>query len=199
MQEARGTPAGRCADQTEGRVEAGQGHGEPCPGYTSPHPGCDLPRLRVYTPCLFLTGSKPLFLMQQFLEFLLNHWILSGLWLGLFITLIVYLKMKAGSALSPHQVTLLVNRQDGVVLDIRDGKAFEAGHIVDAVNIPLGKLKERLKELEKYREKPLVVVCQMGHQSAEAVKLLEENGFATVSRMHGGMAEWQAQGLPAVK
>lgn len=137
--------------------------------------------------------------MQQFLEFLLNHWILSGLWLGLFITLIVYLKMKAGSALSPHQVTLLVNRQDGVVLDIRDGKAFEAGHIVDAVNIPLGKLKERLKELEKYREKPLVVVCQMGHQSAEAVKLLEENGFATVSRMHGGMAEWQAQGLPAVK
>jgi rhodanese-related sulfurtransferase len=137
--------------------------------------------------------------MDRFFQFLLNHWILTGLWLGLFITLIVYLKAKAGSALSPHQTTLLVNRQDGVILDIRDKKVFEGGHIVDAVNIPQAKLKERLPELEKYRDKPLVVVCQMGHQSGEVVKLLEENGFTTVSRMSGGMTEWQSQGLPAVK
>lgn len=137
--------------------------------------------------------------MDRFFQFLLNHWILTGLWLGLFITLIVYLKVKAGSALSPHQATLLVNRQDGVILDIRDKKVFEGGHIVDAVNIPQAKLKERLSELDKYRDKPLVVVCQMGHQSGEAVKLLEENGFTAVNRMSGGMAEWQTQGLPAVK
>ena len=137
--------------------------------------------------------------MDRFLEFLLNHWILSGLWLGIFVTLVLYLKAKTASALSPHQATLLVNRQNGVILDIRDNKAFDGGHIVDAVNIPLAKLKERLKELEKFRDKPLVVVCQMGHQSGEAVKLLEENGFANVSRMKGGMTEWQTQGLPAVK
>ena len=137
--------------------------------------------------------------MAQFIEFLMNHWILSGLWLGLFITLIVYLQAKAGSALSPQQATLVVNRQDGVILDIRDSKAFEGGHIVDAVNIPLAKLKERLRELEKFHDKPLVVVCQLGQQSGDAVKLLEENGFSAVSRMRGGMAEWQTQGLPAVK
>jgi rhodanese-related sulfurtransferase len=137
--------------------------------------------------------------MAQFIEFLMNHWILSGLWLGLSVTFILYLQAKAGSALSPQQATLLVNRQDGVILDIRDSKAFENGHIVDAINIPLAKLKERLKELEKFRDKPLVVVCQLGQQSGDAVKLLEENGFSAVYRMRGGMAEWQTQGLPAIK
>ena len=137
--------------------------------------------------------------MAQFFEFLLNHWILSGLWLALFIILIVYMKTKAGKALSPHQATLLVNRENAVILDIRDRKAFEGGHIVDAINIPLAKLKERVVELEKHREKPVVVVCQMGHQSGDAVKLLEEHGFASATRMSGGMAEWQTQSLPTVR
>ena len=137
--------------------------------------------------------------MDQFFEFLLNHWILSGLWLGIAVTLILYMKAKAGSALSPQQATMLVNRQDGVILDIRDKKAFEAGHIVEALNIPLSKLGERSSELEKFKEKPLVVVCQMGQQSGEAVKLLEGKGFTGVSRMSGGMTEWASQGLPTVK
>ena len=137
--------------------------------------------------------------MARFLEFLMNHWILSGLWLGLFATFVIYLKAKAGNSLSPQQATMLVNRENGVVVDIRDKKTYEGGHIVDAINIPLAKLKEGVTELEKYREKPLVVVCQLGNQSGEAVKLLEEKGFASVVRMSGGMTEWQTQGLPAVK
>lgn len=138
-------------------------------------------------------------MMAQFLEFFIKHWILSGLWLGLVITFVLYLKAKAGSSLSPQQATMLVNRENGVVVDIRDKKTYDGGHIVDAINIPLAKLKDKITELEKYREKPLVVVCQMGHQSGEAVKLLEESGFASVTRMSGGMTEWQTQGLPAVK
>ena len=137
--------------------------------------------------------------MAQFFEFLLNHWILSGVWLALFITLIIYLKAKSGKALSPHMATLLINREDGIIVDIRDRKAFEAGHIVDAIHIPLAKLKDRVVELDKYKSKPLVVVCQMGQHSGEAVRILEEHGFANVARMSGGMTEWQTQGLPAVK
>ncbi|MEK9649100.1 MAG: rhodanese-like domain-containing protein [Gammaproteobacteria bacterium] len=53
--------------------------------------------------------------------------------------------------------------------------------------------------MEKFREKPVIVVCQMGHQSGDAVKILEEIGFSSVSRMSGGMAEWQTQSLPTVK
>ncbi len=137
--------------------------------------------------------------MEQFIEFLLNHWILSGLWMAIAITLLIYIRAKAGNSISPYQATLLVNREDAVLLDIRDIKTFESGHIVDAINIPLAKLGERTKELEKFRDKPLIVVCQMGHQSGDAVKILEEKGFSSVSRMSGGMAEWQTQSLPTVK
>jgi len=137
--------------------------------------------------------------MARFLEFLLHHWILSGIWVALAVTLFLYQKAKSGKALSPHQATLLVNRDEGVILDIRDKKAYDGGHITDAINIPLAKLKERAVELEKHRDKTLVVVCQVGHQSGDAVKTLKENGFNAVVRMSGGMAEWQTQGLPTVR
>lgn len=137
--------------------------------------------------------------MTRFLEFLVDHWMLSGLWLALFVTLIAYMNSKAGKALSPHEATVLVNRQDGVFLDIRERKDFDKGHIVDAINIPLAKLHERITELEKKKEAPIIVVCQMGQQSGEAVKALEAKGFTQVSRMSGGMNEWHLQNLPLVK
>lgn len=137
--------------------------------------------------------------MTRFLDFLVNHWILSGLWLVLFAALIAYVNSKLGKSISPHQATLLINKQDGIFLDIRERKDFDKGHIVDALNIPLAKLHERITELDKKKEVPIVVVCQLGQQSGEAVKILEAKGFTQVSRMSGGMSEWQMQNLPVVK
>jgi rhodanese-related sulfurtransferase len=137
--------------------------------------------------------------MTRFIDFLVEHWMLSGLWLALFATLLAYVNAKAGKGLSPQQATLVINRDNGVVLDVREHKDFERGHIVDAINIPLAKLAERAVELDKKKDRPIIVVCQMGHQSAEAVKLLHERGFAQVSRMSGGMSEWHVQGLPVVQ
>ncbi|MDR0781286.1 MAG: rhodanese-like domain-containing protein [Pseudomonadales bacterium] len=137
--------------------------------------------------------------MARFIEFLVTHWMLSGLWLALFAALFAYLSAKAGKGLSPQQTTLLINRDNALVLDIREHKDFERGHIVEAVNIPFGKLSERVVELDKKKDRPIVVVCQMGHQAAEVVKLLSERGFTQVSRMSGGMSEWYTQGLPVVR
>lgn len=137
--------------------------------------------------------------MVRIYEFILNHWALAGLWAVLAATLAVYLSRKSGKALSTQQAILLVNRENGVILDIRERKDFERGHIVDSINIPLAKLPERMVELDKKKERPLVVVCQMGQHSGEAVKLLEAGGFTRVARMSGGMAEWLGQNLPLVK
>lgn len=137
--------------------------------------------------------------MARFIEFLTNHWVLSGLWLAIATVLLAYLNSKTMKSLSAHQATLLVNKQDGVVLDVRERKDYEKGHIVDAVNIPLAKLKERAVELDKKKEHPIIVVCQYGQQSSEAVKLLQGLGFTKVNKMHGGMSEWQSQNLPVVK
>ncbi len=137
--------------------------------------------------------------MARFLEFLTTHWILAGLWLLIATVLLAYLNSKAAKSVTPQGAAILANRADGVFLDIRERKDFEKGHIVDAVNIPLAKLNERITELEKMKEKPIVVVCEMGHRAGEAIKLLQANGFVHVVKMFGGMAEWHAQNLPVVK
>ena len=136
--------------------------------------------------------------MARIIEFLINHWMLTGLWLILLIALIVYIQKKAGKTVGIHEATRLINQDDGLVLDIRDKKVFDKGHIVNAINIPLSKLDERITELEKNKNNPLIVVCQMGHQSGEAVKKLETKEYSQVCRMTGGMTEWQSQGLPLV-
>ena len=136
--------------------------------------------------------------MARFIEFLMNHWALASAWVLLLIILISYLKSKSGKSVSTHEATLLVNRSNGVILDIRERKVFEGGHIVDAVNIPLAKLTERMTELDKSKDSPLIVVCNMGQQAGEAVQLLEAAGYSQVSRMSGGMTEWKGQGLPLV-
>ncbi len=137
--------------------------------------------------------------MVRFFEFLVDHWVLSGLWLALATTLLAYLNSKTASSLSAHQAVVLVNKENGLVLDVRERKEFDKGHIVDAVNIPLAKLAERAVELEKHKEHPVIVVCQFGQHAGEAVKLLQAKGFARVNRMAGGLSEWQAQNLPLVK
>lgn len=137
--------------------------------------------------------------MTRFLEFLGNHPILTGLWLLLFAALVFYLKSKAARSVSAQQATLLVNRQNGVIVDVRERKDFERGHIVDAINIPFAKLGERGVELDKYKDVPVVIVDQMGQHSGAAVKALEARGFTQACRMSGGMSEWAAQSLPLVK
>lgn len=136
--------------------------------------------------------------MGRFIEFIGNHWILSTLWIVLLAALLLYHRNKSGKSLSPQEATLLVNRQNAVLLDVRDKKEFDKGHIAGALNIPLKALPERSGELGKHRESPVIVVDQMGQHAGEAVKMLSRDGFANVGRMAGGMTEWRSQGLPVV-
>lgn len=136
--------------------------------------------------------------MARIVEFLMNHWMLASLWVVLMAVLLAYMKTKSGKTVSTQEAVMLVNRSKGVFLDIRERVNFEKGHIVDAINIPLAKLNERITELEKNKESPIIVVCQMGHQSGDAVKVLEAAQYSQVSRMSGGMAEWQNQSLPVI-
>ena len=106
---------------------------------------------------------------------------------------------KSGQSLSPQQAINLVNAEDGIFLDLRDGAEFGKGHIANSINIPATKLDSRLAELEKYRDKPVVLVCKMGQTAGPAGKKLGEQGFGRVYRMAGGMMEWGQLQLPLVK
>ncbi len=93
----------------------------------------------------------------------------------------------------------LINHKNALVLDVREQSEYDAGHILNGKLIPLGKLKERIGELEKYRERPLVVVCRSGQRSAVACGLLGKQGFAQAYNLSGGIIAWQKAGLPLEK
>jgi rhodanese-related sulfurtransferase len=136
--------------------------------------------------------------MALFLEFLAQEWLLTTALLAVIVMLIMHESRKSGPSLSPQQAINLVNAQEGVFVDLRDSGEFSKGHIMGAVNIPATKLPERMVELEKYKDKPVVLVCKMGQQASTAGKQLKAANYSQVNKMTGGMMEWGNLQLPTV-
>ena len=102
--------------------------------------------------------------------------------------------------LSPQLVTQTINRQDGVVVDVRTQADFDKGHIAGAVHLALEKIqKNDLSSLEKRKSKPIIVVCNAGLSASGAANTLLKNGFAEVSILQGGMNTWLQANLPVSK
>ncbi len=98
--------------------------------------------------------------------------------------------------LTPAEATLLMNREDAVVLDVRETSEWGSGHIGGARHITLGQLENRLSELEKFKEKPIIVVCATGNRSASACGNLKKHGFNKVFSLGGGVSAWRDASLP---
>src|SRR3989338_2854791 len=80
--------------------------------------------------------------------------------------------------LTPAQATLLMNREDALVLDVREAAEWSSGHITGARHITLGQLEKRMSELEKFKDKPIIVICASGTRSSSACGQLKKSGFA---------------------
>ena len=93
----------------------------------------------------------------------------------------------------------LINRQDAVIVDVREPGEFKAGHIPNARNLPQGQIGERLKELEKFKSRPILVSCATGQRSASACASLQKAGFANVYTLGGGMNAWVQASMPLEK
>lgn len=106
---------------------------------------------------------------------------------------------RRGSKVSLLEATQMLNSGKTIVLDVREPAAFAAGHVRDAKNIPLKDLPSRIGELEKAKAKNVIVVCQSGVQSPKAATQLNRAGFNSVFSLNGGLAAWQAQGMPVAK
>jgi rhodanese-related sulfurtransferase len=134
--------------------------------------------------------------MALFLEFLAQEWILVLALLVVVVMLVWHETRKAGPSVTPQQAINLINSEQGVFVDLRDNADYRQGHIIDTLHIPSAKLEERVAELTKYKDKPVVLVCKMGQQSGAASKQLKAAGFTRVYRMTGGMMEWSNLQLP---
>lgn len=140
--------------------------------------------------------------MAKLGAFLIHHWILA-LALIVILILLVVTEMKRTvlgfKDIPTDEAIRLINRQNAVVLDVREDAEFRQGHIINAVHIPLGLLDARINQMEKHKDKPVIVCCKAGQDSARAGVTLRKHGFNPVYKLGGGITAWKNANLPVEK
>jgi len=141
--------------------------------------------------------------MEQFITFATNNGMLSAVWVALVVMIIVItikINLSPVKQISSQDLTFLMNREQGVALDIRTEKDFNASHILDSISLSNDKItKNGFVSLEKHKDNPIIVVCSAGLSAVKVANDLHKAGFARVSVLKGGMGAWTGAGLPVTK
>ena len=143
--------------------------------------------------------------MEQFLYFLQKnpfHMLLFGLAAAsgaMLIWPLVSRPFRQANEVGTFEAVQLINRRDALVLDVRDTGEYAAGHVANARHIPEAQLADRMKELDKYKSRPIIVSCRTGSRSHIVTGMLRKRGFAEVFALKGGVAAWQQASLPLEK
>ena len=86
-----------------------------------------------------------------------------------------------------------------LILDVRTQEEFAQSHIPGAINIPVLDLVNNGARLKAYKEKEIVVYCEVGPRAGFAEYVLLQNGFTGVRNLEGHMQQWLAEGHPVEK
>ena len=140
--------------------------------------------------------------MEKLPEFIANH-----LWLvSLFVALLALLLWNIlGSSMSglaqvgPVEVTRLLNHEKALLVDLRAGAEFSSGHILNARNIPAAELEDRKKELQKFRNNPIIFCCSRNSDGVKAGRILKLAGFEKIYALKGGLQAWRNANLPVTR
>ena len=107
-------------------------------------------------------------------------------------------RSTGGPHVDPARATHLINREDALVIDVRDPGEYGAGHILGARNLPVARIDEKA-DLGKRKDRPLIVYCDSGARASKAAAALRQQGYTQVVNLAGGLGAWQAAGLPVEK
>lgn len=77
-------------------------------------------------------------------------------------------------------------------LDVRTDGEYSDGHIPNSIHIPLQDIQSRISEIEKIKDKKIIVYCRSGARSSMASKTLLKEGF-DVSNLTGGIMSWKGE------
>lgn len=139
--------------------------------------------------------------MNRFFEYTTNHPFLiaaAAILAVLAIVIEMRHRSRGASAIGTADAVRLANT-GALVVDVRDSKDYEAGHIIEARHIPAAELGSRAESLKKFKEKPVIVYCDAGFTSAGAARQLRASGFNKVVTLSGGLNSWRQENLPLVK
>ena len=139
--------------------------------------------------------------MQRLLDYIGHHPYLAGATLLAAIAVLVFelrARVHAFAALSAMQAVRLMN-QGALVIDLRSKELYDAGHIVDARNVPVAELESQADALKKWRDKNVITYCDSGANGASAARSLTKLGFTKVFNLQGGLNAWVKDNLPLAK
>lgn len=139
--------------------------------------------------------------MERLIEFAGNHPYLVAAAVFMVVVVIVSemrTRIQDFAAIAPHDAIRLMN-QGALVLDVRDGEPYAAGHIGEARHVPLKELAGSAESLKKFREKPVVTYCETGMSGGTAARELRKLGFSKVFNLRGGLSAWRHENLPVVR
>jgi rhodanese-related sulfurtransferase len=140
--------------------------------------------------------------MGQYLEFAGNHPLLMAALVAIIVMLVMNefkRKLLGFKEVGANEAVRLINQEEALVLDVREDKEFRDGHILNAINIPLGLLESRLDEINGHKDKPVVVYCRTGQRAAKAGAVLQRQGFNVIYKLNGGMMAWADANMPVNK
>ena len=137
--------------------------------------------------------------MGQLVEFAGNHvWLVTGL-LAAWAAVTFYelrLRSQGATHVTAADAVRLINK-GALVIDVRKPEEFEAGHIVNARNVPLDRMQQG--DVHKQKSKILLAVCADGSTSGRAAGHLRKAGYENAFSLKGGIVGWRADNLPLVK
>ena len=139
---------------------------------------------------------------MQLQQFIVAQWqlvlifVLSG---GMLLWPLIHRRVSGVADAGTLQATQLINNEKAVTVDLRETKELVDGKLPGAVHIPLSQLKERVGELERFKERPLILYCARGQRSRAAGSVLGRAGFTKLFNLAGGHKAWKDAGLPLDK
>ena len=138
--------------------------------------------------------------MDQLIEFAGNHFLLVTSFFFVLTLLVMNLLQDSGGIIvTPQQAVGFLNTKDAVAIDMRSAADFDNGHIINAEHFEAAELKPDQEKILALKDKPLLVYCNSGVNSAAVVRQLKRAGFAEVRSLKGGINAWRSDNLPTTK
>lgn len=131
--------------------------------------------------------------MEQALEFIGNHPLLTGALGVAVIALLAYeisRLFRQWKELGTDEAVLLLNREDPVVLDVSNSTDYAKGHIRGALHMPPSRIEAGNQQLLKHKDRPVLVYCRNNQVAPQMAGRLVKLGFANVNVLAGGLTQW---------
>lgn len=137
-------------------------------------------------------------MIQNIIEFINNHEILTSIWLILLISIIfitIQERFSKVKQINRNKAIYLMNNKDSIIIDLRSEKDFKKGHIINSINLP----NFDVEKFKKYEKKNIILTSANSLEIFSPAEKLTKKGFKNIYILKEGIIGWLNNNLPLIK